>query len=354
MLTIHLILLLIQTVYMSFNSSMIHDYSCYYNAANYWLKGLSLYSGCFVYLPQSAIFFTPLSILPPQLFLIIWKIILIIALYSSLFKILEFFKITTRKKLFMFFGITLLVAQGPLTQGQADILMISCMIFAIAAWYDEKYTKCAFLLCFSVFLDPLAIVFMGLMFLFHRQLQFKIICFSLFFILFPYIISNVNYVNQEYIELILRYRFLSSPQFPHVFNLFFLFTNSNISDYAQFIIRLIFSILTIVFSWQVKKKIDNRLFPFFLYMLSSLYMLLFNPHVESHHSLILIVVALPFIISQMKTIDTPLLTLIFIINLFLYIWQKIFLNSMLQPIPVLIVCAASFYLLKSIRHYEQI
>lgn len=254
----------------------------------------------------------------------------------------------------MFFGITLLVAQGPLTQGQADILMISCMIFAIAAWYDEKYTKCAFLLCFSVFLDPLAIVFMGLMFLFHRQLQFKIICFSLFFILFPYIISNANYVNQEYIELILRYRFLSSPQFPHVFNLFFLVTNSNISDYAQFIIRLIFSILTIVFSWQVKKKIDNRLFPFFLYMLSSLYMLLFNPHVESHHSLILIVVALPFIISQMKTIDTPLLTLIFIINLFLYIWQKIFLNSMLQPIPVLIVCAASFYLLKSIRHYEQI
>jgi hypothetical protein len=164
------------------------------------------------YSPTFAILFTPLACLPEWLGACLWNLLsiglFVAAMRVAARELLPGRRTTDREGVFL--GLTLLGAMAGVWSGQSNALLISLVIFAMAAIKRERWWTACFLLAVpvSIKLWPLAVVLL-LAACWPKQLSWRFAIVAAAFALFPFLTKPPSVVIWQYREW---YESLIGPQ----------------------------------------------------------------------------------------------------------------------------------------------
>ena len=274
----------------------------YYNAAKNWLNSKPLYSlsgGGFLYFPTSAVLMLPFCIFNIPIFNIIFRLIFIllfiygISIFSKLFN-----NNTYKKAAFNIISITCIpLSIANLDLGQMHYLITAILLIAIYTIYTKKYWLSSFLLAISIALKPIFLPIYLISFAIFPRLRIKIIVWTLFFLILPFLTQAPNYVLNQYIlcykNLIISANLgiTDKQSWPQIFNSLYTITGLDLSSSIQLFIRSIFAILCLITSYYLYKKKNLKQSLPQIFLLSLVYIALFNPRTENNDYIIII----PFI-----------------------------------------------------------
>jgi alpha-1,2-mannosyltransferase len=295
----------------------------YYIAAHHWLTNVNLYSGTgggFIYLPQSAILYVPLSLIPFWLSEIIWRI----ANWMAIFYGLSFWlKLTMQgdlrnygKNLLLFSLPFIPVAFSSLRNGQMNMILVSGSLWFFWAMLREKLWIASLILVVAVFLKPTMIVLCLLAFCIYPRIRLSIIILLVIFLALPFIVNiHWEYVISQYQAAINSLIISSKVGSDHVtswaqlFNFISLFSHNDIPRVIQNLLRVIFAILTLVFAIKAKKNYSQFSGYILLFSLFACYLMLFNPRTENNDYILLATSISMFSVFFMKQKEYLNLTL---------------------------------------------
>jgi hypothetical protein len=203
-------------------------YPIFSASARFWWTGTDLYepgrptdvqSG-YRYGPTCAIAFTPFAIFPDSVGGVLWRLFNVAALLGALSWLARAVlpaKLTTR----LYAGLVLLVlpmAVQSINNGQANLVVIACMIGGIAAVAQERWNLATALLtaAFVIKLYPLALG-MILIVLYPRRLAWRIPLAALLSFLVPFLFQHPDYVIEQYQKWIFLLQFDNRGQLDHMY-----------------------------------------------------------------------------------------------------------------------------------------
>lgn len=271
----------------------------YYTASKNWLNSKPLYNlqgNGFIYFPTSAVLMTPFCIFNIPIFNIIFRLIFIILfIYGiSLFsKLLN--NNTDQKAAFNIISITCIpLSIANLDLGQLHYLITGILLIAIYTIYTKKYWLSAFLLALSIALKPIFIPVYLISFAIFPKLRSKIIIWTLFFMILPFLTQSPNYVLSQYIEcyknliIAANIGITQKQNWAQIFNSLYTITGLDLSSSIQLFISFIIAILCLITSYYLYKKNNLKQSLPLIFLLSMLYITLFNPKTENNDYIIII------------------------------------------------------------------
>jgi hypothetical protein len=272
----------------------------YARGATRWLAGEDLYDqgGCgFIYLPQSALLYSPLTLIPRPLEQIVWRIVTIGLFVAGIARLcglarngsgLEFFPLVT--------VLVLPKAWAGIIHGQAAPAMAGLSMLAMVEIHRQRWGRAAALLIAALAVKPLAIVLILLVAALYRPLAGRLLLGLAGLLLVPFLTQNPDYVITQYVASIEMFQEAAqrgqTTAWPHLFSLASL-AGIEIDATWQTVLRLAAALGTLALCWRVKSEfripkseIASRSL-LAIYALATVYLLLFNPRTENNSYLIL-------------------------------------------------------------------
>ncbi len=273
----------------------------YYDAALHWLNGQHLYTGQgggFIYLPQSAVLYTPFALFPFWLSEVLWRLVnwgLIfygVCFWLKLYAQGNFKRYTSALFLFSLFFIP--IAFSSLRNGQMNMILVSGGLWFFAAFYKEKFWIAALILMLAFFLKPTIAVLCGLGFCLYPRIRFPVLCWGVFFLVLPFV-TNIHwaYVVGEYQSgvnsLVVSANVGSDnvQSWAQLFNFLSLFSAHEMPNIFQTLLRVIFAMVTLLMAIRAKKHYEIKVSYLLVYALFAAYLMLFNPRTENNDYIIL-------------------------------------------------------------------
>jgi len=272
----------------------------YARGATRWRAGEDLYdqggSG-FIYLPQSAILYAPLTLLPRPFEQAVWRLVTIGLFAAGISRLcgmarnqsgVEFFPLVTLP--------VLPKAWAGVIHGQAAAAMAGLSMLAVGEICRQRWLRAAALLIAALAFKPLAIVLILLVAALYRPLTGRLMLGLAGLFLVPFLTQHTDYVTRQYLASIDMFqqaaRAGQTTEWPHLFSLASL-AGIEINATWRTVARLAAALGTLALCWRVKSEVGNPKSQsvsrslLTIYSLATVYLLLFNPRTENNSYLIL-------------------------------------------------------------------
>lgn len=266
-----------------------------------WLNHESIYNGTgygFIYLPQTAIFFIPFFLLPVPFGYILWNGLWMFFLGMSFLKLTRYSAVAFYERFFLFLiAVTLCMGIDTFRNGQLNIAILILSLLALIAVYEKKNGLAAIYLALGLGFKPTFIVMLLLCFGLFPSVRIKLIFALVGLFLFPFLFADFHYVVAQYVGAIHNFKMAfnygamnwhhSLNEWAQMFNLLELM-GLKYSMFSQFLIRIFLAGVTFWIALKgQKRKVKNYQKIIFIYTLSVVYLLLFNPRTENNDYILL-------------------------------------------------------------------
>ena len=261
----------------------------YREAAVHWLNAEPLYNTAyygFIYLPQSALLFTPFAYIPAYLGTSLWPI-LNIGLFAI--GVYSFAQLASRRYDSDFFLpmtiVSIAMCMGAAKSGQATLAMAGLMMLALVDLVEESWWRAASLLILSLALKPLSVVLILLVAVIYSRVRVPLLVAIAGLLLLPFALQDPSYVWEQYTTSLGTITHIAKEtreiQFAQVF---WMLESAGVDtpDSIQFAIRLLFAMLTLGLCWWLQGKQTADTFAIYLYTLAGIYLMLFNTRTENN------------------------------------------------------------------------
>lgn len=283
--------------------------SVYFYAGLHWMTGQPLYNFLgteFIYLPQSAIFYVPFSLLPFPVEELVWRCFSILVFSCSLFKFSEWItnSLTTlpafssptltkyiNKNHFVFIIISIVTIPLSITiaqDGQMHLIIMALLFFACISISKEQWWIAAFLLPIAVAIKPTAIIIYLLFTALYPKLWGRIALTTLIMALIPFVAQSPHYALQQYINYATSFSAVSRIQGIHPQNWVQLFSvleflfHIKLSGIVQTIIRVVIAVWALGFCYYCKSVMSTKSAIITIFTVGIIYLMLFNPRTENN------------------------------------------------------------------------
>ncbi|HZZ82591.1 MAG TPA: glycosyltransferase family 87 protein [Gemmataceae bacterium] len=188
-------------------------YPIFSASARFWWEGIDLYEpdrptdvqGGYRYTPGCAVAFTPFALFPDSIGGVLWRLFNVAALFGSGFWLVRAVlpNLLSSRNLGLLALLMMPMALQSVSNGQANLVVIACMIGCIAAVAEERWNLCSILMAvaFAMKLYPLALG-MILMLLYPRRLSWRIPLACVVSLLVPFCFQWPDYVIDQYAKWI--------------------------------------------------------------------------------------------------------------------------------------------------------
>ncbi len=269
----------------------------YHNLKVYVFGGMG-----YLYMPQSAILFTPFTWLPRLSGEIIFRVISIAALAFSLREFLKPFQIKLFPMATLF---TLALLASSARNGQMNVLMVALMFFSLAQLQKEHWTKAAILLmlCFAFKTTSIVLVLLVAA-LYFKPMAWRLFLGGLIVFAFPFLTQKPDYVISQYFQY--HYLLQSATAFglsrTNWASIFGLIGQFGVHFNMTFltIIRGIMALVTLWVAWVNHRRNETPGREWILYTLAALYLLLMNPDSENTDYMMLGPVLAVFVLNAFQ------------------------------------------------------
>ena len=272
-----------------------HAYAC---GAQNWLDHRDLYSGDggFIYLPQSAIVYTPFYWLNGAWEQILWRFVMVGLFAAGVFRLSRLAGKGTQIEFFPL--VTLMVLPKTWTcaySGQATLAMAGLSMLALVEIDRRRWGLAAGLLIAALAFKPLAFVLLLLAAALYAPLRSRLAVGLILFFVAPYATQDAAYVSQQYLAAIPMFenavKIGLTAEWAQVFSLSQL-AGWPVPTELQTVVRIAAAVGVLLLCRRVcrpvaRSGVDDGLFsaePAWLTILSlaTAYLLLFNPRTENN------------------------------------------------------------------------
>lgn len=259
----------------------------YSEAAWNWMAGQSMYDTTgtgFLYLPHSAIAYIPFAVQAHPQGDVAWRIISLILFVLGCYR---FFRLSPQKSEFFNLSagfVALLLCADCMRNGQATVIMTATMLLAIDAIRRENWHLCTWLLMLGFAVKPLSIVLILLVGALYAPMRWRLGVGIIVLALVPFAFQSPDYVWQQYEEfglcLFHSNRIGYEKWWAQLFGMLKAF-GLEVPDSIQTASRMLCAVGTLAICFVLKRKLDSKRFLVWLYTLTAIYLMLFNPRTEN-------------------------------------------------------------------------
>jgi len=289
----------------------------YFNGARHWMAGSPLYDNTgtgFIYLPQAAVIFLPLAMLPVLAADLLWRCFTI-GTYA--WGIRRLSSLAERSSSIPLFGLATLVA-APLPassakNGQATLPMAGMMMLAVTCMADRSWWRAAGCLTLAVSVKPLAVVLLLLSVAMYRPMIGRLLVAVAVAIAIPFLTQNPAYVQAQYQGFVrtvgLANEHSNVVYFAQLFGMLRVM-GLEVNNHVQSGLRGVFGGLTLFVCLAFGRRMDGSRWAVYFYALSACYVMLFNPRTENNtYSMLAPAIAVLFAqsVAQRRVLRSALL-----------------------------------------------
>lgn len=260
----------------------------YRNAAMAWRASEEMYNthgDGFLYFPQAALVFLPLTYLPVPVGDVIWRLIGMAWLALALRGLCRLLHPAASDAMFWIVSlVTLPLAFSALRNGQSTIHMTAAMLSASLALAQKEWTKAAFWLCLGMAFKPLIVVMLLLAGAVYPALRLRLVAGIVLLAVSPFLAQWPAYVVDQYQDMLAMLRISyqvgeSQALYAHFFGAFAAF-GWNAPAWLQTATRLFFAGLTLGGFWLTQQRLSPARTAAWLFLMSATYLMLLNPRTE--------------------------------------------------------------------------
>jgi hypothetical protein len=260
----------------------------YRTAATAWTRGEPIYQTQgrgFVYLPQAAVLFTPITGFPDALGEILWRC-LTIGCFALGFARLAALAGDVDRTRFLYLSLLAgLLAADCARNGQSTLLMGGLMMLASADLAHQRFGRAALWLSLGLAVKPLSVVMLLLAAALYAPLRWRLGLGVLAVCLFPFLTQEPAYVWEQYQaagdELRLAAALGYATDCSSLFGSLRVFGLAVPAGW-MFGANLTAALAVLGLAWRAKRHFPAAPTCLFLYALSACYILLFNPRTENN------------------------------------------------------------------------
>jgi len=297
----------------------------YRDASLHWWASEDLYTAHnmdgFLYLPQSAVLFTPFGFLPITLGELLWRLTSLGALAWGVWRLAKIVEGNRSERVFLL--MTFLAVPASLSSarsGQFNMIMGALMIHASVDLILRNWSRSAFWLCLAVGLKPLAIVLFLLCGALQKELRVRLLVGACVLVAIGFLHANMDYVLRQW-QLCWGMLTVASGDPENKFcDLGGLLRTLGYKPSQELLLSFsaLFSIVTLGLCYSLyRRKRDQIFIGLTMLGLASAYLMIFNPRNETNSYVILSPVMAAFCIKLWLEDRRPRLAVVFAILTFL-------------------------------------
>lgn len=258
-------------------------------AAQNWVEGESMYlteEGVgFLYLPQAAILYVPFSQLPEPWGQIGWRCVGVALLAYSLNRLCRITNPDNRAIHWGVVFVSLLLCISAVLNGQSTVHMTAVMVLAAVCLSRERWNEATGWLMIGLAIKPLILVMVLLTGAVIPSMRKRIVLGTLAVISAPFVFQRPDYVVSQYRDFVVM---LQAAHHLGVeawwAQLFGMLRNVglDVAGRWQTVIRLTAALLTLGLTFLTYRHLPKRRRAIWLFSMSAIYILLFNPRTENN------------------------------------------------------------------------
>lgn len=262
--------------------------SAYAQAARFWMAGEPMYEMTgrgFLYFPQAALVYLPFAMLDSPWGDVLWR-----ACGLGLFawSILRISRVMAPKDPEFHLGIAFvsaLLCFSCLRNGQSTLPMTALMLLAAECIFQQRWNRAALCLVLGFAVKPLVLVMILLAAAVVPQLRVRLGVGLLMIALAPFLLQNPAYVLEQYQDCFAMMRIAHDlghqDWWAQAFGMLRT-VGVSVADPVQTVVRLIAALATLAATVVVFRRLPESRRPVWLFTLTVVYLLLFNPRTENN------------------------------------------------------------------------
>ena len=258
-------------------------------AAQNWIAGERLYQddgAGFIYLPHAAVAFVPFAVLPRVTGEICWRFVTIGVFVLGLWR---FARLAAQEHGIDLFGLMSLISV-PLAfscarNGQSTLPMAGLMLLATADLADQRWWRATLWLTLGMILKPLTIVLVLLAAAIYPAMRGRLCAGIAAVCCFPFLFQRFDYVMATHKDCIhalqVAHRVGVEGYWAQLFGMLRVF-GLEVPQQVQTLTRLVAAVATLGLCWYAQRRYGSARANVSLYVLTALYLMLFNPRTENN------------------------------------------------------------------------
>jgi hypothetical protein len=270
-------------------------------AAGWWGENPTLYGTLelggddiegWLYLPQSAIAYTPFHWMPRTLGEMLWRVLGAGLLAWGLWRLVRLaFPDRAGRAFLLATALVLPTAWSAIRNGQANVHLGALMLHAAVDLARQRWGWAAASLCLSLAAKPLGIVMILLAGALYPAVRWRLALGLAIFFAVPFLHPNPSYVAEQYPRALAQIVRTSQPgerNYAEVFTLLRRAADVHVPDLARQAIRALFALLTLGLCYVGLRRGGRRQGSVLLLGFATCYLMLFNPVTEANSYVIVI------------------------------------------------------------------
>ena len=259
----------------------------YQRATNNWWSSRTLYRerNGYLYLPQFAVLYTPFELLPDRVGEPLWRLTCLASLAWALWAAAS--RLAPDKKAAVFLVATVLVLPSSFSSarnGQVNMPLAALFLLTALALARERWWPAAIFLVLTLALKPISLAPILLCGVLYPRLRLPLLVSLAAMAVAPLAHFKPSYAAGEYAAFVHNLGQAGIPKgqswcdFAGMLRVF----GVNLPASVQLAIRALAGVLTLGLCWRVVKGADALRAAFAFLLLSTVYLMLFNPRTETN------------------------------------------------------------------------
>ena len=264
--------------------------TAYRPAALAWVQGEDMYAEAkesghgFLYFPHAAILYVPFAVLPEPAGDILWRGLGLLLLAAGIFRTSHILADDTEIPFgYVAFASTVLCVSC-LRIGQSTLPMTGIMLLAVDAMYRSKWNSATAWLTLAVAIKPLAVVLVLLSAAVHVPMRLRLAVGMVVGALLPFVLQSPAYAAWQFQQcgamLQVAAELGNESWWAQAFGMLKAFGLETPGP-VQTAARLVAALATCAVCWIAFRRFDSRRAHLWLYTLTAVYLMLFNPRTEN-------------------------------------------------------------------------
>ncbi len=264
----------------------------YHEAATNWWARQNLYTGPkgMNYLPHFAVLFSPFNLLPLRVCDVLWRFCAAAMLAGGTWRIVRRLFGSACERPFLWATLLAMpLCMNALRNGQANATFAGVVLLAIATLLERRWWIAAGLMVLAVAVKPLGIVLVLLAPVVYAPLRWRLPIALVGFVIFPFLFGSPDYVLAQHREALVNLQScaeVTQHRFADINGILRTFGTPLPSE-ASKLVRVLAGGVTLVLWWLGARRVDEPLRGLWLYALTTVYLMLFNPMNEENSYVIL-------------------------------------------------------------------
>lgn len=257
----------------------------YRDAVWNWFAGKPLYNmkgSGFIYFPQAALVFAPWGLLPRSVGEVLWRLTIQAVLAAGVFRFTRL--VTSDDRWFLVNSlVSAATAAGCLRNGQSTLIIAGLMLLASVDLSERRWWRATILLALAFAFKPVAIVLVLLVAAIFPQMLWRLLIGMIVVALAPFVTQHPDFVASQYVACYenskIAFVIGETGHWAQLFGMLKV-AGFDVPSPTQQGIRLTSAVATLIACWMAVKKLAPDRGIFYLYALSTCYLMLFNSRTE--------------------------------------------------------------------------